>query len=280
MAGSGGGVNGAGVGAGSGGGGAALGAGIYVYSDALQIGTLVIEDGVIFSGNTLIAGVPGATVSPGVSGNPGSTLGTDIFLMSGSKLIFDIDTSFTMTSDIVSDSGAGGGNTALNGVIKQGLGTVTLEGQNTYTGNTIITNGTLINNGSLGPLNQTTVSAAGTLQGTGTLNGSLTVNGILSPGNSSSTLPIGGALVLNAGSQTVIAANSAGGSTLLNVTGSATLGGTLFINFDPGSYQFGQEFTVLTAGGGISGTFSMVLSSLGNFLKPVYTANSVQIIFE
>lgn len=278
--GSGGGVQGSGSAVGSGGGGAALGAGIFVHSDLSQIGTLVIEEGVTFSGNTLIGGVQGTTIAPGLPGDPGGTLGIDIFLTTGSKLIFDIDTSFTMTSDIVSDSGAGGGNTAINGVIKQGLGTLTLEGQNTYTGNTIITNGTLINTGSLGPLNHVIIGTAGTMQGTGAIHGALTNNGILSPGNSSSTLPIGGDLVLNAGSKTVIAANASGGSTLLNVTGSATLGGTLFLNFDPGSYQFGQEFTVLTASGGISGTFSMVLSSLGNLLKPVYTANSVQIIFE
>ena len=118
--------------AGAGGGGGALGGAIFVH----QIGNLIIQDGLDFSGNSVNGGAPG-----GIGANAGIGSGTDIFLASGGTLTFDIAANFSMPSAINSDGGAGGG--VGGGLFKQGSGTLTLNGNNTFTGFITVNNGTV-----------------------------------------------------------------------------------------------------------------------------------------
>ncbi len=122
------------------------------------------------------------------------------------------------------------------------------------------------------------------MRGIGTINGSMTVQngGIVSPGNSIGTLSLVGPLTMQSGGQVTIEANDAGSSSLLDITGAATLSGILQMEFDAGSaYYDGQLFTVLSATGGVSGTFSAVESNLLNITPhAIYNANSVQVILE
>jgi fibronectin-binding autotransporter adhesin len=83
-------------------------------------------------------------------------------------------------------------NTAYAGVIsgesgtltKQGGGTLTLSGANTYTGATAVSVGTLLINGSTSSTSLVTVAANATLGGIGTVGGHTTISGTHNPGNS------------------------------------------------------------------------------------------------
>ncbi len=99
------------------------------------------------------------------------------------------------------------------------------------------------------------MNPGGTLGGNG-IAGNTTINGgTLSPGNSIGTLTMAGNLVLTAAS-TYMVEVSPTTSDFTHVTGSATLGGaTVAAQFAPGAYV-GKRYTILTADGGVSGTFS------------------------
>lgn len=115
-------------------------------------------------------------------------------------------------------------------MIQNNADTLTLSGSNTYTGTTTVNAGTLSVNGSI-------------------------VSSSLSPGNSIGTLTVAGNLVLTAAS-TYMVEVSPTASDFTHVTGSATLGGaTVAAQFAPGAYV-GKRYTILTADGGVSGTFS------------------------
>ena len=58
-----------------------------------------------------------------------------------------------------------------------------------------------------------------------------------------------------------------------NVTGAATLAGTVQAVFTPGSYA-ARTYTILSAAGGLSGTFSKVTSSLPGFTVSVNYTNT------
>ena len=80
--------------------------------------------------------------------------------------------SFALASDLT--NGVAGGYT--NSLLKQGDGTVTLKGTNTYTGATDVKAGTLLVNGSTAAGSTVTVGGA-TASGTPTLGGTGTING-------------------------------------------------------------------------------------------------------
>lgn len=134
-------------------------------------------------------------------------------------------------------------------------GVFTLAGANTYTGATTVNAGTLSVNGSIASSSLTTVNAGGTLGGTGTVGDTLINGGTLAPGNSIGALMVAGNLVLTAAS-TYMVEVSPTSSDFTHVTGTADLGGaTVSAHFAPGSY-IEKRYTILTADGGVSGTFS------------------------
>jgi fibronectin-binding autotransporter adhesin len=103
----------------------------------------------------------------------------------------------SLTMDV---SGAISGTNAA--ITKDGTGTLTLSGANTYSGNTTVSDGTLIINGNQsGATGAMTINANGTLAGSGTIGASLlTVNGVIAPGNSPGTLTTGAQLWNDGGS--------------------------------------------------------------------------------
>jgi autotransporter-associated beta strand protein len=103
----------------------------------------------------------------------------------------------SLTMDV---SGAISGTNAA--ITKDGTGTLTLSGANTYSGNTTVSDGTLIINGNQsGATGAMTINANGTLAGSGTIGASLlTVNGVIAPGNSPGTLATGSQLWNDGGS--------------------------------------------------------------------------------
>jgi autotransporter-associated beta strand protein len=130
--------SGVGAGAGGGGGGAAFGGAIFIDNT----GTLTIQDGCSFSGNSCTVG-RGGNPDGNANGGANGTMATglDIFLRSGGNLIFDLTTTLALKNPI-----AGDGILTTGGLTMEGSGTLdlTMTGTNTYAGITTITSGTLI----------------------------------------------------------------------------------------------------------------------------------------
>ena len=119
------------------------------------------------------------------------------------------------------------------------------------------------------------------LRGDGILGG-LSLAGTLAPGNSIGTLHVFGNATFAAGSTYEVEINAAGQSDLLAATGTVTLGGGEVVVLDaPGSYNAGTVYTIVTAGGGVSGTFDGATDSLP-LLDAVlsYLPNSVILTLE
>lgn len=153
----------------------------------------------------------------------------------------------------------------IGNINKTDLGTLILNGTNTYTGSTEINSGRLIVNGSLDSL-ETFVRSGGTLGGTGALAGTTFVNSgaTLAPGNSIGTLTVGN-IEFAAGSIYTVELNDGGNiagvnNDLINATGTVTInGGAVHVTpengTDTGTTYTPGAYTIVTAGGGVSGAF-------------------------
>jgi fibronectin-binding autotransporter adhesin len=217
----------------------------------------------------------GGTLQIGV-GTTGGVLATD--LTNNGTLVFNRSDDSTY-SGIISGTGA---------VTKQGGGTLTLTGPNTYSGLTTISGGTLALSGSgsigtggldlgtngifdLAALASGTYSlpATGNLTGAGTLVGdgkTLAVLGSFLPGNSPGTVTLGSGLRLDLSSSgtSVFEITSyrytPGTYDLVNGAGSVIFGGILSLDFSGGSYAAGTNVLQLFANtGGFLGDFSSVV---------------------
>ena len=168
--------------------------------------------------------------------------------------------------------------TGARPLVKYGTGTLTIAGTSSYTGSTTVNGGTLVVDGSLASSSNLQIEAAGTVRGTGTLPRT-TVNGTLAPGNNAiGALTVNNGLTFNGGSIYQIMASSTA-SSLTNVTGgAASLGGTVQAILQPGSFRPSRSFTILTATGGMTGTFAGATSNYP-FLQPSlsYDANDVML---
>ena len=244
-------------------------------------GTTILTGNNTYSGGTTIAY---STLQVGNDGTTGSIASN--VADNGGTLIFD-------RSDAITYGGVISGSGALQ---QNGSGQTTLTGANTYTGATSVNEGTLSIQGSL--TSAVTVNAGATLSGNGTVGG-LTLNSgsTLSPSNlnntqlntsvppaherssgSSSTgavtfgtITVNGSLGFQPGSVYLVAANAAGQSDSVEVNGKATLsGGTVRVLAGAGNYNPYTTYTILTASGGVTGSFSDVTSNLA-FLTPTLT---------
>jgi len=154
---------------------------------------------------------------------------------------------------------------------KTGTGTWTLTGTGS-TGNTgwSVNQGTLEVDGAL-TSGTITVNSGGTLSGSGTITDPVISSGAtLAPGTAGSigTLTINGPLTFNAGSFYNVRVTSAGANDFTQVNGATTInGGTVSVTAGNGTYQASTRYTILTATGGVTGTFTGVTSNLA-FLTP------------
>lgn len=258
-------------GGGGGGGGSGLGGAIFVDSNVNF--TLQAFPGIPTtfntSNNTTQAGAHG-TGGPGATdGLDGSALGNSIFLRTGSSLTCiaqDANDILTLGDQVafIDDTSFGAGGTA---VFVRGNGTVVYNGTTDYQGTITINNANfkvngIINDAPIFVCRNIGFSAQrGTLSGIGSVTGDVFVNsGAISP-ETSGTLTLG-SLSLNPadpvnntlGSLVHIEIDSSGTS-LVSVTGPASLAGTLEINLDPNAQP--GTYIVLTSSG-ISGTFDSV----------------------
>lgn len=185
----------------------------------------------------------------------GSLEGSGRFFLGGVTLTVGSNNLSTDVSGIIQDGGTGGGAGAS--LIKTGSGKLTLSGNNAYSGGTTVQAGILSVNGTV--LGTLQVLNSGTLSGTGTVGTTMiAAGGIIAPGNSIGTLNVAGNVTLAAGSIYDVEITSAGTSNLIAAAGVATLqGGTVSVRaLDPAtSYHTGQTYRILSAQGGVVGTF-------------------------
>lgn len=127
------------------------------------------------------------------------------------------------------------------------------------------------------------VGSGGTLGGHGTIGsgaGSVLTIGsgaTIAPGNSIGTLTVNGNYVQVAGSTYLAEITPGGSSDRIAVTGTATIsGGTVFAAKAPGGYRPGTQYTILSADGGVSGTYA-ILDQNAPFvdLALTYDANNI-----
>lgn len=177
-----------------------------------------------------------------------------------------------------------GSITGTGSLSKLGAGTLFLSGASTFTGTTTVQQGALeLVNGSLAA--PVVVTASATFSGIGSLSNLLVgSNGIVSPGTSVTpvgTLDVNGDLSFFSDSTFALDIGADGRSDRINATRVATLlGGTISINaLDPTtSYQQDQTYTVLSAAGGVSGTFANVATTSAFLdLYTTYTPTDVQL---
>ena len=250
---------GAGGGNGVGGGGAGLGGAIFVA----QGGTFTVAGPFTVNGNSVAGGDRGSGVGAGTASN-GSAFGSGMFLHGNGTLIVSPGAGQIATiSDVIADQ-SGSGGTGVNAgswnFVKSSAGTLTLAGNNAYTGTTTVSAGTLIVDGSIAPSSGVTVNSGATLGGTGTVATTTIANGgTLSPGDSIGTLTVNGNLNFNSGSAYRVEVSPTS-SDRTNVTGSATLAGTVQAQFQPGSY-LARTYTILSSASLGGTTFSNLTTS-------------------
>ena len=191
----------------------------------------------------------------------------------GSVLLGAQSLTLTNGADTFAGVISGTGGLAVTG------GSQIVSGVNSYTGATAIAGGTLTVNGSIASSGGVAVASGGTLAGNGSTSAvSIASGGTLAPGSSGSgTLKVNGNLNFASGSTLVINMSSATSPSVV-ATGAATLAGTLQVASTDGTLKLGQKMTVLTASGGISGSFAAggITSTGAQFKEAVsYDANNV-----
>lgn len=164
------------------------------------------------------------------------------------------------------------------GLTKLGAGTLVLSGSNTYQGATEVEAGSLVVNGDLAPSTLTIHGGAG-LGGSGTVGTtSLGAGSTLAPGNSIGTLTVDGDLTFDSDTTyQVEVAPDGSDSDLVQVTGQARLNGADVAHIgNSGDYRPATVYTILSADGGLDGTFGGVTSDYAFLIADLfYDANNV-----
>jgi uncharacterized protein with beta-barrel porin domain len=218
-----------------------------------------------------VSGVGSGTPSGAYITSLSSTDSNGLVLLGANALVL---TSANGTfAGTIADGGSYGGS---GGALVLAGGIETLAGINTYTGGTWVDGGTLNVTGLIGAA---TVNAGGVLMGSGTV-GATQVNagGTLAPGNGTtgSSLTIVGNLAFQSGAIYLVQVGAS--ASFATVTGTATLNGATFNAVFGSGSSITKQYTILTASGGINGSFAAVSNTnpLAGFLDGLsYAGNNV-----
>jgi T5SS/PEP-CTERM-associated repeat protein len=284
---------------------------IYTNSGFLQIGnsgsgnSLVVSNGatVAVKGNITVSAVSGDTNNSVTvaSGGTLTALNITIASPSGSSGALNIgtyggsDTNATLNIPFIT-FGQGTGLLNFNqadtftnlasiiggGSVNQfGAGTTIMAANPEYTGTTTITNGTLLLNATHTNGSTYTVSGAGTLAGTGLTTSPLVVNsgGTVQPGSPGATgiLTVGNLTISSGGNLNILLSGAT--SSLLQVTGNATLAGST-VNFLTNAVALTADiYTILDYSGTLTGTFAATNNLPANYAM-VYDPTNTLIFLE
>src|SRR5262245_4480221 len=202
----------------------------------------------------------------------GSIAGAGTYFLGSNALAVGGNNLSTTVSGTISDGGLSGGTGGS--LVKVGSGTLTLAGTSSYTGATVVTGGTLAVTGDTSSSSGVLVTPGAMLSGTGTVPGLLVAGGTLMPGQSVGTLNVRGNLVFTSAATYLININATTAS-LTNVSGTATLNGATVQVVDDKDITKRKVYTLLTATGGISGTFNPEVAGAKKKVDLFYDANNV-----
>ncbi|MBK1842901.1 autotransporter domain-containing protein [Azospirillum sp. YIM B02556] len=286
------------------------------YLEAAVTGVVLDAGGTVTNSGRLIGGTTGVVLSAGgtvinhgtITNRNGNPF-TGVSLSAGGTVVNYGTIKGANGGSAVQFSATGGtlkletGSVLIGTVVGGGNGSLVLEGTgtlpNTVTGmadlsmagtswtlsgsataaSTTLQSGSLLVTGALISSGGVQVGSGATLGGAaGTVTGDVTVQsgGTLRPGSSGApgTLTITGNYTQQSGG-TLAIANTATTSSTVAVTGTATLNGALSLASDAGTYT-NKNFVILTAGNGVTGSFSSVTDSQADVTPTVTfdTANN------
>lgn len=240
-------------------------------------GQIMLENYGTITGNVLL-GSGNDTVTIG----PASQLNSYVDAGSGADTLIFGGTSGTGTVDFSAfGSGSSGTYRNFEGFGGSGGATWIFTGNgSTIRSTATISNGGAIMNGTYGG---SVVIAHGAFGGgSGSILGSLSNSGTIRPGNSIGTLTVAGNYTQSS-SGTLEIEISPTSADKLAVSGAAALGGALVVAPQSGTYTTGTSYEILTAGSGVTGTFSSTTTQnstrLGNLTAtPTYESSRVLLV--
>jgi outer membrane autotransporter protein len=249
-------------------GGVYLGASATLTNNNMLTGKVTTENNAIISNSgtitgDMLTGTASRIVNTGtIGGSIVMGAGSNLSLQTGSSVGGTVSMGTTGSTNRVFLTGTGAGTfdvskfSDVDSVQKQNSGDWSLTGTSTDSTSWSVTDGGLALNAAItGSMN---VGNLGLLSGNGTINGDFSSSGILAPGNSIGTMTVNGNVNLGGSGTFQVEVNAAGQSDKLVVNGTASLGGALEIQPLAGTYGFSTGYTILTATGGVTGTFATV----------------------
>lgn len=255
------------------------GANTFTGAAAINAGSLKLTNALALQNSTLALGTTGSLVFDSTVAGHAFTFGG----LSGSTAFALTD---NLSNAVALAVGQNDSSTTYSGILsgagsltKNGIGTLSLSANSTYTGATTVNAGKLAVNGRLAAGSAVTVNSGGSLGGSGTVGGSVNVlsGGHLAPGNSISTTFSTGALTLAAGSTTDVELGTASTSrTLANssltndrttVNGALSLNGTLNLINNSNAGSLGSagagSYLLFTGASSVSGKFTNIVDVAG-----------------
>ncbi len=210
----------------------------------VNAGTLVLQAASAVADTVATTIASGATILLINSETIGSVAGAGSVSL-GSHTLTLGDATNTELSGVVKGTG---------GITKQGAGTLTLAGTNTYSGPTQINDGTLSVTGSLNA-SAVTVANGAALMGTGSV-ASIESSGTVAPGSSIGTMTVQGNVTFQDNS-TFDAEINPTQSDILSVDGGVTISNNVSLRVTPevGTYST-RTYDIITTTNGITGSFS------------------------
>ena len=197
----------------------------------------------------------------------GSIAGSGTYIIGGIELVVGGNNLSTEVSGVISDGCGCGGPGFLT---KVGSGTLTLSGTNSYTGETNVLGGTLLVTGSIASSAFVQIDTGATLGGTGIVPATFLSGGAtLAPGlpNALGTLTVNDELLFCGCTFYNVKVTSTGSdlTQVVSTGGPAIAGleGTVRVTSLNNSYKFNSPYTILTAQGGLFGTFDSLITPTG-----------------
>jgi len=250
------------------------GASSYTGATNVNAGTLQAGAANVFAPQSLFNVASGAVLDlNGFNETLGSLAGAGNVTLGAGTLTAGGNNASTTYSGTISGSG---------GFNKAGSGTLVFTGTDTYTGVTNINDGTLEVDGAITSSSSVNLNAGATLTGVGTVDPSTVTIGSGStfiPGTGGvpgTSMTIAGNLAFQSGALYVVSVNQAT-SSFANVTGTASLGGTVQATFSPG-ISMARQYTILQSAGLNGTTFAGLTTSNApaNFTETLsYSADDV-----
>ncbi|TPK05865.1 autotransporter outer membrane beta-barrel domain-containing protein [Mesorhizobium sp. B2-5-9] len=228
----------------------------------------------LVDGSTVIASQAGSVGALNIGGAAGSAA-AGAGVLDSATLQFGSGTGTLNFNHTSANNGFASAISGL-GTINQIAGNTKLTSNSSgFTGTTNVLGGGLYVNGSLGGAINVT---GGLLGGSGTV-GNVTIasGGTFAPGNSIGTINVSNT-AFSAGSTYAVEVEIGGTSDRISATGTVTIGGGTVDVIPYPDYATGTTYTIVTAAGGVTGTFDKASLEGGSiFIAPTltYDANNV-----